>query len=159
MGGQVESKKKESPANEKPRSDSRGFAIIVVLLLTATMTVLGVSFLLMAETENRIAEGERLSAQALYVAEAGNRRVTRWFDRPMSATNLINPGLAILDRTQRMIDADGDPGTAAVDADGTPAKPYYKQGVDLDADGNDDVFRKPYRDSLVDTLLGINLKL
>ena len=147
-------KKREPPANEKPRSDSRGFAIVLVLLLTATMTVLGVSFLLMAETENRIAESERLSAQALYVAEAGTRMITRWFDRPMSATNLINPGLAILDRTQRMIDADGDPGTAAVAADGTSTKPYYKQGVDLDADGNDDVFRKPYRDGLLDTLLG-----
>ena len=49
----------------------KGFAMVLTLLITVIMTLLGVSFLLMAETENRIAENERLSSQAMFFAEAG----------------------------------------------------------------------------------------
>jgi hypothetical protein len=135
-------------------SDERGFAIVIVLLVIVVMIFLGTGFLFMGATENRIAENERLSMQALYAAETGTRVVQTWFDRPMSSANLVNPPLAVIDRSLRLIDADGDPATPPVAADGTTAAPYYKQGVDLDADGNDDVFDKPYRDALVDTLLG-----
>jgi hypothetical protein len=136
----------------------RGIALIVALLVMVIMTLLGVPFLLLGETENRIAENERLSQQALYAADAGAKMVVRWFDRPMHGSNVINPTLAVIDRTQRLINADGDPGTAPVLADGTAAKPYYKGGVDEDADGDDDVFDKPYRDhpgeSPVNSLMG-----
>ena len=39
--------------------------------------------LLVAATENRIAENERLSAQALYAADTGAKVVKRWFDRQL----------------------------------------------------------------------------
>ena len=143
------------PAAEKHSvSRQQGFAIIVVLLVIVILMLLGTSFLLMADTENRIAENERVSDQALYAAETGTRMVKRWFDRPMSASNLANPTLAVIDRTLRLIDADGDPATAAIAADGTVTKPYYKQGVDLNGDTVDDVFEDPYRGSLEDTFLG-----
>jgi type II secretory pathway pseudopilin PulG len=129
------------------RADERGTALIVALLVMVIMTLLGIPFLMMGETENRIAENERLSLQALYAAESGARVVKRWFNRPGNPDNLINPPLAAIDREQRGIDEDGDPGTASVDADGSPEHPYYKQ-VD------DAVFRKPFRGSQVDALMG-----
>ena len=133
--------------------------MIIAVLVMVILSLLGISFLLMAETENRIAENERLSAQALYVGEAGARQVRRWFDHPpfnavTNATNVINPPLAAIDRTLRQIDADGDPSTAPVLQDGSAGAPRYKQGVDRDADGTDDLFDRPYRSALVDTLLG-----
>ncbi len=135
-------------------SGERGSALVIAILVVVILTLLGVSFLLMAETENRIAENERLSAQALYFAEAGARVGKRWFDHPRSTTfNLAWPGLAAIDRTLRQIDEDGDPTTTPHPQNGT-TWPEYKQGVDLNADGLDDVFDRPYRGSLQDTLLG-----
>jgi len=128
--------------------------MVIAILVSVIMTLLGVSYLMMAETENRIAENERLSDQALFTGEAATRMVKRWFDRPANAVNLINPTLAVIDRSLRQIDADGDPGTTPVAADGSASKPYYKQNIDLNGDSIDDVFDKPYRDDLYNTLLG-----
>ncbi len=135
------------------RPGERGSALIIALLVMVVMTLLGIPFLLMGETESLIAENELLAVQAVYAAESGALMVKRWFDRPMAASNLINPPMAAIDFSLRRIDADGDPGTAPVLADGS-TWPYYKQGRDLDADGDDDVFQKPYRSDLFDTLLG-----
>ena len=142
------------PNRDRGHTSERGIALIIALVVMVIMTLLGIPFLLMGETENRIAQNERLSLQALYAAESGAKMVVRWFDRPGNAANVANPTLAIIDRTQRMIDGDGNPATAAVQADGTAFKPYYKQGVDNNSDGTDDVFRKPYRPTLKDTLMG-----
>jgi len=129
------------------REGEKGTALIVALLVMVIMTLLGVPFLLMGETENRIAENERLSLQSLYAAEAGAHMVKRWFDQPMAAENAINPPIAAFDRSLRLLDHDDDPSTARVPADGTAGLPYYKQ--------NDDAFfRSPFRGALVDTLVG-----
>ncbi len=136
------------------RPAERGSAMILTVLIMVVLTLLGVAYLLLGETENRIAENQRRGAQALYAAETGVRMVKRWFDRPGHSSNLANPSVSVVDRTLRMIDADGDPATAPVAADGTSAKPYYKQGVDRNGDGADDIFDKPYRDGLLDTFLG-----
>jgi hypothetical protein len=134
-------------AERHTRSGERGTALVVALLVMVIMTLLGIPFLLMGETENRIAENERLSLQALYAAEAGAQTVKRWFDQPMSTSNVLNPPLAVIDRALRLIDADGDPGTAPVLADGSAGQPFYKQADDA-------VFAAPYRGSLADALLG-----
>jgi hypothetical protein len=107
-----------------------GFAIAFSLLMILILTLLGASLILIAATENRIAENEKLSAQTLYAAESAVHVVKRWFDRPESSANVVNPTPTIVNRSLRLIDADGDPGTAPVAADGTTGSPYYKQGFD-----------------------------
>lgn len=140
-------------ANSKHREGERGAALIVTILVMVILTLLGISFLMLGETENQIAQNEIRSAQALYAGETGARMVKRFFDRPFSNTNVRNPPLAAIDRTLRMLDEDGDPATAALLQNGG-ARPMYKQGVDLDANGTDDLFGKPYRGSLAHALLG-----
>jgi len=92
-------------------SGERGSALVIAVLLMAILTLLGVSYLFMADTENRIAENERLSAQAFYFGEGVTREVKRWFDRPpysaSGGANLSRPTTAILDRSKRIIDTDG----------------------------------------------------
>jgi len=136
----------------------RGSALVIAVLLMAILTLLGVSYLFMADTENRIAENERLSAQAFYFGEGVAREVKRWFDRPPYSTegesNLSRPTTAIVDRSKRHIDVDGPGPTPPVVADGSATLPYYKMGRDLDADGNDDLFDKPYRPEPLDMFLG-----
>ena len=129
-----------------PRAEpvERGSALVIALLVTAILSLLGLSFMLVAETETRIADNERRSAQALYVAEAGARLVKQWFDGPGAPANVVNLPESAVDRSQRLIDDDGDPATAPHPQDGT-AWPRYKQGIDLNADGVDDLLDKPYR--------------
>lgn len=145
-------------ATRDGRKDERGSALVIAVLVTAILTLLGISYLLMADTENKIAQNERLSAQALYFGEGVVREVKRWFDRPpygvLGGRNLVKPTTADIDRTLRKIDTDGDGPTAPFAADGSPGAPYYKDGIDLNADGHDDIFDKPYRSDLKNTFLG-----
>ena len=145
------------------REGERGSAMVIAVLVMAILTLLGVSFLLMADTENKIAENEKLSGQALYFGEGVTREVKRWFDRPPYSTigdrNIVRPTTAVMRRDLRQIDVDGPSGpTVAVPADGSPGAPYYKRWTtgprDVDLDGNDDIFDKPYRSALVDMLVG-----
>ena len=135
-------------------SGERGSALVLAVLVMAILTLLGLSYLLMADTENKIAENERLSAQALYFGEGVTREVKRWFDRPPYSTaggaNLSRPTVDVMKRDQRIIDVDGPGPTPPVAADGTTTNPYYKVGVDRDSDGSDDIFDKPYRAKLAD---------
>jgi hypothetical protein len=143
---------------DQGRTDEQGSALVIAILVTAILSLLGISFLLMADTENKIAQNEAWSAQALSFNEGVVREVKRWFDRPpygaYGGTNLSQPTTGAMDRQHRMIDTDGDGPTAPVAADGSATNPYYKWGVDLDGDGNDDIFDKPYRGGAANTLLG-----
>ncbi len=136
-------------------SKERGSALVVSILVTVILTLLGISFLMMAQTENQIAQNEIRSAQALFAAETGVRVVKRWFNRPFDNTaNIRNPTYGgEIDRTLRLIETDGDPSTAPVAQDGT-TYPRYKQAIDLDGDSNDDLFQKPYRGSMAHALMG-----
>jgi hypothetical protein len=136
-------------------SSERGSALVIAVLVSVILALLGISFLLMGETESRIALNEKRSAQALYAAEAGSRAVKRWFDYPGAALRFPSP--AVVDRTQRMILDENDPYDSA---DVTPADgvigsfPYYKQGVDRNGDGVDDLFDRPYRPGMLHSLMG-----
>jgi hypothetical protein len=136
----------------------RGSALVIAVLVMAIMTLLGVSYLFMADTENKIAENEKLSAQALYFGEGVTREVKRWFDRPPYTAagddNLTRPSASLMVRTKRKIDVDGPGPSPAIAADGSSANPYYKGGVDRDGDGQDDIFDKPYRPGLADMFVG-----
>jgi len=128
---------------------------VIALLVTVVLALLGISFLLMAETENRIAQNERRSAQAYFAAQSTVRVVKRWFDFP--GGGIAGPALADVDRTQRRIVDETDPydPNDVTDADGVlGSAPYYKQGVDLDADTLDDVFDRPYRGGVLHQFLG-----
>jgi hypothetical protein len=124
----------------------RGSALLVVLLVLVLLTVLGSALLFVSTTDGRTAENERFAAEALHLAEAGARQAKRWFDHPASTGHAVAfPAAGAVDRTLRRIDVDGEAGpTAAVPADGSPARPYYK----------DDLFDRPFRGSQEDALLG-----
>ena len=135
-------------------NNERGSALIITILVMVVLTLLGISFLLMANTENQIAKNELHSAQALQAAESGVRMVKRWFDKPFSSLNVSNPTFGgEIELSMRLIDVDGDPATPPVLQDGG-AYPQYKQGVDLDGDGNEDLFEKPYRGSAAHAFMG-----
>ena len=141
--------------NLNPGSTEPGSALVIALLVMVVLTLLGISFLLMAETENRIAQNERRSAQAFYAAQSTLRVVKRWFDSPAGGVAL--PALADVDRTQRRILDETDPydPNDVTAADGViGSAPYYKQGVDRDSNALDDVFDRPYRGGQVHPFLG-----
>ena len=73
--------------------------MILALLVAFIVSLLGLSFLMMSETERRIARNERFSTLALYGAESGARLVKRWFDRPEGFIKF--PAVGVTDRKPR----------------------------------------------------------
>jgi hypothetical protein len=139
----------------RERTDDRrreeGSALILAALVTVILSLLGLSYLMMAQTENTIAENERNSQAALYVAEAGTRLAIAWFNDP-TATGYLVPTLADLDRTKRVFDHDNNSGTARVQAaSGDATKPLYKDATQTTGL----IFDRPYRSALADTFLGV----
>lgn len=140
------------PRRDDPaaREGERGSAIVLSLLIAVIMTLLGLSFVWMAETEVRIAENQSRATQARYLAEGSVRVVKRWFDAP--GTALAFPPVNVVDRSLRLIDVDGDGPTPSQAAGG--GIPEYKEGIDRDGDGDDDIFQVPFRFDMADLLLG-----
>src|SRR5256712_13162170 len=89
----------------------QGSALIIATLVTVILALLGLSYLMMAQTESTIAENERNSATAMYVAEAGARLAVNWFNDP-SSTGYLVPTSPQGDRTLRAFDHDANPRTA-----------------------------------------------
>jgi len=128
-----------------------GSALILATLVTVILSLLGLSYLMMAQTENTIAENERNSAAALYVAEAGARLAVAWFNDPTS-TGYMVPAVANLDRMKRIFDHDNNGATARVlGASANAAQPLYKDAAFTASP----VLDRPYRAALADTFLGI----
>ena len=90
----------------------QGSAIVLAMLVSVILTLLGISFLLMSDTENRIAQNEKLASQALYAADASTRAVKHWFDHPESGSAIPFPSPSVVQRDLRIIDTDG-PGPVA----------------------------------------------
>lgn len=59
--------------------DERGSVLLISLLMLSVFTLLGGTFLLLSNTEGRIATNQGKSAQALYVAESGAHAAYREF--------------------------------------------------------------------------------
>ena len=128
-----------------------GSTLILATLVTAILSLLGLSYLMMARTENTIAGNGRNSAVALYVAEAGARLAVGWFNTPTSTGYLV-PAAADVDRTKRVFDHDGDGATVRVLAvSGNSTKPLYKDSAYTASP----ILDRPYRSALADTFLGI----
>lgn len=64
------------------RRGNRGSALLVTLMVMAGLSLLGLAFVSISETENTISVNERNYTQTLAVAEAGARVVLEWFQDP-----------------------------------------------------------------------------
>jgi PilX N-terminal len=144
----------ERTMHDRPGHDEsgeRGSALIIAVLITVILSLLGISYMLMAQTENTIAENERNAATALYVAEAGARLAVNWFNDP-SSTGWLVPTTGQVDRTVRLLDTDNNPATARVLAvSGDVTKPFYKDAAATPST----LFDRPYRSAMGDTFMGI----
>lgn len=133
------------------RRDEEGSALIIATLVTVILALLGLSYLMMAQTESTIAENERNAAMSLYVAEAGARLAVNWFNDPTSTGYLV-PTTGQMSRTLRVFDHDGNTGTARVQAAASDlTKPIYKDPAATAST----IFDRPYRSALADTFLGV----
>jgi hypothetical protein len=134
----------------KPNGE-QGSALILAVLISVVLSLLGISYLLMAQTENTIAENERNSMLALFAAESGTRLAINWFNDPSAAGYLV-PTSGQVTRTDRLVDDDNNPATPLVLASaGTAAKPLYKDATFTASP----IFDRPYRSSKSDTFIGI----
>src|SRR6185436_12746724 len=118
----------------------RGSALLIAVLVMVIMTLLGISYLMLAQTESQIAENELNAQQTLFAADAGARVVMNWFNDP-TGTGYKVPTAAQVNRAIRWYDHDGNSGTATVlGVASDTAKPIYR-------DGTNDLFDKAYRGS------------
>ncbi len=149
------------------RSGSRqsGSALLIAMIVAAALGLIGLTLLQVADIESRVSALDRDRAQLLNVAESGARAVKAWFDAPLSGPpsavrhaflgrfDLRDPARII--RSRRLIDADGNPATAPIAADGTPGREYYRQGRELlPLFPHLDLFSKPWRGDTVTLFLG-----
>src|SRR5687768_14998881 len=69
----------------------RGSALLVSLMVMVGLSLLGLSFVAISETENAISVNERNKTEATALAEAGAEAVVQWFQDPatMKARNLL----------------------------------------------------------------------
>ena len=64
------------------RKFERGSALLVTLMVLVGMSLLGLGFVALSETESAISVNERNHAQTVALAEAGAREVVQWFQYP-----------------------------------------------------------------------------
>jgi hypothetical protein len=62
-----------------PLRDERGSVLLISLLMLTVLSLIGGSYLILANTEGRIATNQSLASQALYVAESGVHTAYREF--------------------------------------------------------------------------------
>lgn len=62
--------------------NDRGSALLVSLMVMVGLSLLGLGFVAISETESAISVNERNYTQTLHVAEAGARTVAQWFNDP-----------------------------------------------------------------------------
>jgi len=143
----------------------RGSALVVVILLCSVLALLGLLLLQIADTDSALVRRTREREQIVQAAESGARMVKAWFDAPVSGeraaarrTFLGRFDLreaARFERARRIIDADGNPATATVAADGTPGRERWRDGRALWADAALlDLFHKPWHGGVPVALLG-----
>ena len=142
-----------------PREE-RGSALIISLMVMVILTMMGVTFLVLAEQENKISINSRDHAQALYAAEAAVNIGLTWFNDPTSS-NLFKPAdsqVNLTVRKGRVIsnDWDNDQERAAgiTDTDAVvngSAGATYAGGTQ---GGAGTLFEKPYRGTFTNTFWG-----
>ncbi len=152
-------------SGENGLHSERGLALPIALFLTALLGALGIACLQMGIVESRISARQRDRDSLLNIAESGARLVKAWFDRPVSGDPSSGPRHLFLghdlrdprlfDRSRRLIDADGDPNTPPIPADGSPGRELYRQGREITPGAPHlDLFQKPYRGPITTSLAG-----
>ena len=134
-----------------------GSAIMIAIMVSVILTLLGLSYLALADQENAIAANQRDADQLMFVAETGAQMVKAWFDRPVSGPvssplfkfmgNWDIRNKVYYDLTQRIYDHDNDPNTADL-ASGDTGWQAIRTGLQVGTDPNFMTFwDKPYRGS------------
>ncbi len=152
-------------------SHERGAALIVVVLISALLSGLGLALLQTADDEVRIAARHRDSSSLMLVAETGAHAVKAWFDMPLSGDPGSPPArharhaflarhdlreASFFDRARRLIDTDANPATPALAADGTPGREMFRQGHFVSPGSlHLDLLGKPWRGDVTVSLMGI----
>src|SRR6266498_1399286 len=64
------------------RKSNRGSALLVSLMVIVGLSLLGLGFVAISETESAIAKNEQNALQTQAIAEAGAKMVVEWFQDP-----------------------------------------------------------------------------
>src|SRR5215470_6712180 len=67
----------------KKSRDKRGSALLVSLMVIVGLSLLGLGFVAISETESAIAKNQQNALQTQAIAEAGARAVVEWFQDPI----------------------------------------------------------------------------
>src|SRR6476646_10120552 len=74
------------------RRGDRGSALLVSLMVIVGLSLLGLGFVAISETESAIAKNEQNALQTQAIAEAGAKMVVEWFQDPgWAETNAAMP--------------------------------------------------------------------
>src|SRR5438270_7295100 len=144
---QMKANKQKRP--RRNRRDARGSALLVSLMVIVGLSLLGLGFVAVSETERAIARNQQASLQTQTVAEAGARLALEWFQNPAWAldnaalpSNILAKNANVNKiKVTRVLQSDPIAGTTAYS--GT-----YKP------DANSVLFDKPYRPSSDDRFYG-----
>ncbi|HET8796532.1 MAG TPA: hypothetical protein VFO89_02530, partial [Thermoanaerobaculia bacterium] len=129
---QRKTKRLRNAPRERKSHGQRGSALLVSLMILVGLTLLGLAFVAVTQTESAISVTQKNYTQTLQVAEAGALRVVDWFQNPDWADRqgLLPPNRAEFKVSRRL----------------TNVSPVYN-GVYKDG-ATDLLFDKPFRTNL-----------
>lgn len=134
---------------DRPRSE-RGSALVLVLMVMVIMSVFGMSFLMISETENQISVADRDGRQVLYLAMSGTTLVESWFNVPDGSANPFVPTRNDCNLDRRKGDSDYD-GVRDINVPANGTGQRYRGGTST---GTYRLFDKPFRGAVRDTFWG-----
>src|ERR1700693_3161278 len=88
--------RKVARSKQNPRGN-RGSALLVSLMVIVGLSLLGLGFVAISETESAIAKNQQTALQTQAVAEAGAKLVVEWFQDPTWAN--LRAGMPANDAT------------------------------------------------------------
>ena len=86
------------------RLRQRGSALLASLMVIVGLSLLGLAFVAISETESSISNNQKNHSEAVAVAEAGGKLVVQWFQDPVriNSLGLLPPNTNAL-KTQRTV--------------------------------------------------------
>src|SRR5262245_38681502 len=78
---------KDRRHRRKTRRDARGSALLVSLMVMVGLSLLGLGFVAISETESAIAKNQSQALQTMTIAEAGAKMAVEWFQDPLWGIN------------------------------------------------------------------------